>query len=1638
MRRTQKFLSVFLAIMMVISIVPITASAAPDPYSGVCGDNLTWSFDETTGTLTISGEGGMDDYGYYSRPWEDFKDKIENVVIDNGVTTVGHCAFSDCINIESVTITESVNTIGEYAFSNCESLAKAVLPEGVTEIGDGAFSHCYYLDTVVIPGSVEAFGEDVFASCERLANVTLCDGLTDIGLDTFDDCTSLTDIIIPEGVESIRGGNFSGCYNLKNITIPASVTGVGNSTFTDCSLLTNVYYTGTEEDWNNIDDLGNNAPLFDATIHYNSTVHTHSYVKVGEVATTCDEDGYTTYTCECGHSYKGDYVKETGHSYDNGVVTTKPTCDVDGVKTFTCATCSGTYTEAVTHSGHSYDDGVVTKDPTCTVEGVKTFTCATCGDTYTEAVDKIKEHDYQLVENTSPETTGCIKTYKCTICGDTYSETVSTSGHTQVVIPEFAPTETKPGLTAGIVCSGCSAILLEQEIIPALGTTEDSSVIVSGTCGTNATWTYNTETGALIISGTGAISNYKSAQTRPWEKYEGDIKSIVINNGITKIGNYAFDNFGSLIYVSISDSVTEIGSNVFRYCTNLRSVVIPDRVNTLNYSAFEGCKNLIYVTLSNSISYIQDTTFKGCSSLTHVTIPDSVYYVNASAFSGCTSLKSVTIGKNVGTIYNNAFNGCTALTDIYYVGTEEQWNKITIYDTSAPLASATIHYNSTGNTGGTVHNHKYTVVSLDPTCTEMGYTLYTCECGYKYEKIYDALGHNIVATPAVLPTTTTYGCTYSEHCSSCGEVTVEGVIVPILNETSYTTKSGDYLISVFDDSTDTLTVYGTGTIEYGHKLNSFYYEPLNQNVSYLVDTLIITEGITGIGNEAFKYSSFKAIKIADSVTYIGKEAFCENDQIRSVWVGDGVKTIGNSAFANCYNLNEFIIGKSVESIGTNAFQYCEELEGFIVDSENQYFSVDENGILYNGDKTELILCPQGSKVAYYEMPLSVKKMRAGAFFKCPYIAYVKICDGVTTIPVDAFYRCENLNTVVIPASVTTVGEGAFEYWCTLSNVYYGGTEEQWAAITVKSDNERLKLAKIYFNYRDYESYSGSCGENLTWTYNADTATLTISGTGVMTDFGYENDFPWYSYAKNIKKVIINDGVTSISNFAFCGFSGLETVEFADSVTTIGEYCFENCDSLKSITLPDSVTSIGDGVFRECMNLSSVKLSKGLTAISSSAFAYCINLVNITIPDNIEIIGSAAFCGCKSLENITLSKNLTAINGGTFAECYSLKAIDIPDSVTIIYRYAFDYCVELETVKIGKGVKTIQERSFYNCDVLNNVYYAGSEESWNEIDIGLFNGCLVNNDIHFLGFTGIKDNHFYKNDEMQKAYQLVEFEGNFYFIGDRHEIVKNRKVYLSSERINGLTYADGTPITVGYYDFDENGKMVIREGVVGNNIYKNNTQLKAYQLVEVDGDFYFIGDRHQIVKNKRVYLSEERINGLTYDDGTPIAPGYYMFDIEGKMAIFNGVIDGYVYKNNTQLKAYQLVDVYGEFYFIGDRHQVVKNKRIYLSEERINGLTYADGTPIAPGYYDFDEYGRMIILDGIVGNNIYKNNVQLKAYQLVEVDGDFYFIGDRHEIVKDKKIYLNEERINGLSLADGTPITVGYYNVDADGKLIINN
>ncbi len=247
--------------------------------------------------------------------------------IPDGVTSIGLYAFSGCTNLTSVTIPDSVTSIGEWAFSRCTNLTSVTIPDSVTSIQYGAFSGCTNLTSVTIPDSVTSIGYSAFYSCESLTSVTIpdsvttiedgafggctslteinvtdgntsymdidgvlynadCtelvaypagrgtdysipDGVTSIGQCAFSGCTNLTSVTIPDGVTSIGQDAFYWCISLTSVTIPDSVTNIYDYAFNDCTSLTDVYYSGTEKEWNMISIGDGNDALLNATIHFN-------------------------------------------------------------------------------------------------------------------------------------------------------------------------------------------------------------------------------------------------------------------------------------------------------------------------------------------------------------------------------------------------------------------------------------------------------------------------------------------------------------------------------------------------------------------------------------------------------------------------------------------------------------------------------------------------------------------------------------------------------------------------------------------------------------------------------------------------------------------------------------------------------------------------------------------------------------------------------------------------------------------------------------------------------------------------------------------------------------------------------------------------------------------------------------------------------------------------------------------------------------------------------------------------------------------------------------------------------------------------------------------------------------------------
>ena len=207
----------------------------------------------------------------------------------------------------------------------------------------------------------------------------------------------------------------------------------------------------------------------------------------------------------------------------------------------------------------------------------------------------------------------------------------------------------------------------------------------SGSCGENVTWSYSD--GTLTIEGTGEMDDYYMGHgLRPWEDYSGEIHTVVIGDGVTRMGTVAFYNF-----------------------TNLTSVTIGSNVINIGYGAFEGCENLTGMIIPDSVIFIDEFAFNGCTSLTSITIPDSVTEIGGNAFYYCPNLTSVTLPASVTYIAGGAFSLCDRLTDVYYGGSESQWGAITGDSDEGEVAFAdggqkstgldgvTVHYNSTGS-----------------------------------------------------------------------------------------------------------------------------------------------------------------------------------------------------------------------------------------------------------------------------------------------------------------------------------------------------------------------------------------------------------------------------------------------------------------------------------------------------------------------------------------------------------------------------------------------------------------------------------------------------------------------------------------------------------------------------------------------------------------------------------------------------------------------------------------------------------------------------------------------------------------------------------------------------------------------------
>ncbi|MBQ9921318.1 MAG: leucine-rich repeat protein [Clostridia bacterium] len=552
-----KKVSVLITLIIVILLSAMSVTVASAAKSGVCGVNLTWTFDEDSGTLTFSGTGKMHDWvSNQNVPWYSIRGSIKSVVIPDGVTSIGETAFFECDGLTSIDIPDSVTHIGGWAFRGCDGLKKITIPDSVTSMGTRVFLNCSNLEELTLPfvGAERGISGDyksVFGyifgyetssekntipqyygsghccyyyvnSSPLLKKVTITDE-TIIPRAAFYNCSKLTDITLSDSVTSIQEYAFRYCNKLERITVDDN----------------NKNYSSDQ-----------NGVLFNkdktVLIKYPAGNTASSYV-VPEGVTSISDEAFRGCT-----TLKSITIPKSVESL--GIDVFKDCKDF----IIHCEEYSYMHTYAKTNKipfAHSYN---ITYN-------------ANGGSGAPETQQQGLNQESVIISKTIPVYDGYLF----------YGWSEKPDGNVK-----YQPN--------GPYSTTCNSTLY---------------AMWAPLCGKNAGYLYSD--GVLTILGTGAMNDYSEDAKAPWDVYKDDITKIIIQSGITHIGNHSFDSYDNLVDVQFPDTLKTIGTSAFEFCRGLTTVTIPKSITMISEYAFSQCRGITDVYYQGTKSSWSKVDVKG-------------------------------------------------------------------------------------------------------------------------------------------------------------------------------------------------------------------------------------------------------------------------------------------------------------------------------------------------------------------------------------------------------------------------------------------------------------------------------------------------------------------------------------------------------------------------------------------------------------------------------------------------------------------------------------------------------------------------------------------------------------------------------------------------------------------------------------------------------------------------------------------------------------------------------------------------------------------------------------------------------------------------------------------------------------------
>lgn len=546
---------------------------------------------------------------------------------------------------------------------------------------------------------------------------------------------------------------------------------------------------------------------------------------------------------------------------------------------------------------------------------------------------------------------------------------------------------------------------------------------------------------------------------------------------VTEIGSRAFRSHAELKKIHIPDSITVIGEKAFSRCTGLTEITLPASLTEVGEEAFSECTALEGVYISDLAAwcrirfdgYEAQPLYNGCALylnsvlLTELTIPEGLTEIGSFLFAGCTSLTSATIPEGVTTVGSNVFNRCENLTDIHIADTVTTMEGGVFSDCTA-LTTARLPGSLYTLPGGLFHG-----------CTAL--TSVTLEEGIAIIERWAFYGTSL--TEIFFPDSVTsiregafQGCT-----------TLKKMSLPRLNELN---------LSVWRAFEGSPTSVESVEVRSGSEIpkNTF------RGCSSLTE-VIFRDPLTVIGDYAFaECTSFTSFTIPETVTRVCTGAFMDCSGLTEVHIMEGVTSIGARAFSGCNGLTEMVFPESLTSIGTELFDECYNIRRLTFP-----YSVQISALYFGGNRNsiESVTITGGTAVAYegfrllgslkeISLPDTITVVEGLAFDHCFVLEELHLPDAVESLGIYAISNCPELTSLTLPKNLTTIGRGAFQNndklasmvihnkvtsideevflnCYALTDIYYTGTEEEWNAISIKEEgNKILHTVNIHYNY----------------------------------------------------------------------------------------------------------------------------------------------------------------------------------------------------------------------------------------------------------------------------------------------------------------------------------------------------------------------------------------------------------------------------------------------------------------------------------------------------------------------------------------------------------------------------------------------